>query len=165
MTDLVAVLVAPASDRPPDGEAPGLGEALLAPGRCGAMPPIMVRVDLTRSVIAPDSTLGFLFEATGESEWQVWEYGDVWQEGYPRALPLWWDGALVPEGWDRARRVLWESPASIHPAHRGAVHAFTPESGDPSGAEWLACELVRWGLASRVFRLARRRGRLVEVTT
>lgn len=24
------------------------------------------------------------------------------------ALPVWWDGALVPEGWDRARRVAWD---------------------------------------------------------
>lgn len=25
---------------------------------------------------------------------------------WPAALPLWWDGALVPEGWDRARRSI-----------------------------------------------------------
>lgn len=29
-----------------------------------------------------------------------------WRDNEPHALPVWWDGALVPEGWDRWRRVL-----------------------------------------------------------
>ena len=31
---------------------------------------------------------------------------------WPSGLPLWWDGALVPAGWDRARRAAY----ALHPA-------------------------------------------------
>lgn len=86
------------------------------------------------------------------------------------ALPLWWDGALVPEGWDRARRVVAGS-MSHHAREVFApiLHAFAPSEIDGDHREgwelclWLAVELVRAGLAGRVVRLARVVGRLVEV--
>ena len=152
MSDIVAVLVVAA-----EGDPGGL----LAPGRCGAQPPMVHRAvrelytgtDLTweRLQLGDWSTLGSVGAST-ES-----------------ALPLWWDGQLVPEGWDRARRVLWTRGRHIHPAHHYVVHAIEVESldleteGASTSAQWLAVELVRQGFGSRVVRLARADGRLVEV--
>lgn len=33
----------------------------------------------------------------------------IWHGSRSDALPLWWAGALVPEGWDRARRVAFDA--------------------------------------------------------
>ncbi len=79
-SDPIAVLVVPV-----DGDIGGL----LAVGRCGARAPCCTRL-----------------RSFGD-EPERWAAGRM--VGYPGeivALPLWWDGALVPEGWDRARRVL-----------------------------------------------------------
>jgi hypothetical protein len=56
------------------------GAALLADGACRSRPPGVTH-------------------DTRNGEW-------VDYLSRPDALPLWWGGALVPEGWDRARRVL-----------------------------------------------------------
>lgn len=84
-----------------------------------------------------------------------------------RALALWWDSALVVEGWDRARRALFHHP-DLHPAFRDALRSFGPDDDDddmswPGGrAEWAAVELVRLGLGARVVLLDSVDGRLVE---
>ncbi len=69
------------------------GAALLAGGRYGARAP---SVHLAQS---PNAT------------WCDCEDGGLY---YPSALPLWWDGALVPEGIDRAIRVLGDIPDAPH---------------------------------------------------
>lgn len=42
--------------------------------------------------------------------------------GVPCALPIWWDGTLVPEGWDRLRRVLRLSGWPDDPTPHGGLH-------------------------------------------
>ena len=134
--EIVAVLVVPT-----EGDPGGL----LAAGRCGAAPPEAYNVqDVRRSASARwelDRPLGT----------SLWAY----------ALPLWWDGALVPEGWDRARRVYgrcgWD-PRGYDPDCQMGI-------ADPAlgGALSIAEGLVACERASRVVRLARVDGRLVEV--
>ncbi len=77
----------------------------------------------------------------------------------PNALPLWWDGALVPEGWDRLRRV-WLASTGHTPLAIGHRSIVTRDQ-----AEMMALDVVRLGLATRVVRLARDADdRLVEVS-
>lgn len=130
---VVAVLVVPA-----EGDPGGL----LAPGRCGAVPPSAVEVqDARRSA----SARWELDRPLGTSLWA-------------RALPLLWDGALVPEGWDRFVRVVDPDDYDRMPRW-------------PELSELLAIvEHVRRTTAAagivdpyRVVRLARVDGRLVEV--
>lgn len=75
------------------------------------------------------------------------------------ALPLWWEEKLCPEGWDRARRRLL-TPGGENHGLGMAAWAMLPEVG---GVRTLADKLVEVGLASRVVRLARVDGRLVEL--
>jgi len=68
------------------------------------------------------------------------------------ALPLWWDGALVPEGWDRARRV-----------HDRQSNAFQESLNHHlDNVLGLGRALVALGFATRVVLLDRIYGRLVE---
>jgi len=82
--------------------------------------------------------------------------GDCYMCRYPEeALPLWWDGALVPEGWDRLRRAIpgmADSPSD--PAQHGGP-AYIVRMIEVYDA-------AQHGVA-RVVRLARVDGRLVEV--
>ena len=71
------------------------------------------------------------------------------------ALPLWWDGALVPEGWDRARRVAHK----VDLTERMRIEAWNPTIEEVIR---FADLLVKVSLAPRVVRLARVDGRLVE---
>lgn len=132
-----AVLVVPA-----EGDPGGL----LAAGPCGSAPPAVYRIP-----------------------------GEDWQPGLapkpdrppPKilrfALPLWWDGALVPEGWDRARRVYGVSCADYPDVI--ADRAYDTPLPGMQRLQALADMLVSHGLvASRVVRLALVDGRLVEVT-
>ena len=142
--DIVAVLVVPAPNDP---------GGLLAAGRCGALPPMVM--DLNGD--------GLWEEVDRPEDRTIPDEGDNYAVA---TLPLWWDGALCVEGWDRARRVLYAAPDPVHPAFDPLLHRFYPDGldGPPTaGAEWLAVELVRFGLASRVVRLARVDGRLVEL--
>lgn len=89
-------------------------------------------------------------------------YGGQWESPAPggwgymdRCLPVWWGGELVPEGWDRATRLL-------NRATRGG-YAGDPETAEDARARGLA--LVRVGLAARVVCIAKVDGQLVEVTT
>jgi hypothetical protein len=141
--EIVAVLVVPAAGDP---------GGLLAAGPCGGVPPRVLS--------------GHTCAYGSHQEWQTpddLDGRDCYMCRHPLfALPLWWDGALVPEGWDRARRVYLT-------ACRGnprAVHYGTAEVRDPDLYELVgvADELVHADLASRVVRLARVDGRLVEVT-
>lgn len=69
---------------------------------------------------------------------------------WPSALPLWWDNALVPEGWDRLNRAIDKGAWTTHPSVTAVLR--------------MAEEAVSDGLASRVVVLARdASGRLVEV--
>lgn len=132
MSDIVAVLVIPA-----EGDPGGL----LARGRLRAMPP---------------SVHARLRESVDDTEVGVW--GRPWAPQYKSesALPLWWDGALVPEGWDRAQRA-----ANTHDTLDEDLFRVHPDFDD---VDAFAGGLVECGLASRVVRLARVDGRLVEVT-
>jgi hypothetical protein len=142
MSEIVAVCVVPA-----DGDPGGL----LAAGRCGSGEP-----NPTVPVLAPACC------------WLTAGPYPVWRAGNPapwawvvRALPLWWDGALVPEGWDRARRVFY----AHGPAHDVESIKRGPGTNPPlSFVEEVAPWFVECGLASRVVRLARVDGRLVEVS-
>lgn len=119
--EIVAVLVVPA-----EGDPGGL----LAPGACGSVPP---------------------------SAWvRRYGRGARWTPGLSGhrtpgdALPLWWDGALVPEGWDRARRV--------------GISVWNNEPNPDLGTVLVcATSLCDRGWGARVVRLARVDGRLVEV--
>lgn len=70
-----------------------------------------------------------------------------------------WDGELVPEGWDRARRVLWYGT----PDRADRWDLWREFEVDPAHLIAFGEALVRLGLASRVVRLARVDGRLVEL--
>jgi hypothetical protein len=72
-----------------------------------------------------------------------WELADQWYRDcymcrHPQtALVLWWDGQLVPEGWDRfVRRLLAWAHAPDHPATRNPDEAVVraliipPEMGE-----------------------------------
>jgi hypothetical protein len=129
VADVVAVLVVPA-----DGDPGGLrGSTRLALPRCPSP------VEETHAGAPPMVVLS--------------EPPD-----YPEALPLWWDGALVPEGWDRARRAWSHAPGHTP---LGVGHRFEVSLDQ---AEMVGLDLVQLGLASRVVRLARVDGRLVEVS-
>jgi hypothetical protein len=134
--EIVAVLVVPA-----EGDPGGL----LASGRFPSWPPTAIRVE---------TPIGATWVATVSNDFDP---DDV------RALVLWWDGALVPEGWDRARRVYeatgWDTP-EFDP-----LCALARPDPDLALLVSIAEGLVRQGLASRVVRLARDADdRLVEVT-
>lgn len=88
-----------------------------------------------------------------------------------RALPLWWDGAVVPEGWDRARRVYAAACLAIGHLETAAGAMAAVDPRDAEGAERMGHSLVGLGVAypahrtvTRVVRLARVDGRLVEVS-
>lgn len=125
MADVVAVLVVPA-----EGDPGGL----LREGSCGPIP----------AMVANYGSWGLAGQ--GPRDWYI--TSTVWVGAV--ALPLWWDGALVPEGWDRARRV--------------ADDRFYSEMCDPDvdcAIEY--AEFVAAKTGGRVVRLARVDGRLVEV--
>ena len=91
---------------------------LLARGACSSAPPICSRS---------------WHEDHWVSRWVEWESDE--------ALPLWWDGALVPEGWDRLVR-----------AQRRASDSGPLYPPEPAMA-WInvATTYAVWiGLASRV---------------
>lgn len=120
---------------PAEGDPGGL----LAEGPCYAWPPRVGRAN----------------------EWtpMTWDEQGAYDE---EALPLGWDGELVPEGWDRARRVAREVPDD----YLGGEAWFAAQDAHPDfdAVKSLAAALMAAGLASRVVRLARVDGRLVEVS-
>ena len=91
-------------------------------------------------------------QVDGRMEWQRLQmfpferppYGGL----HTFALVLWWEGALVPEGWDRAVRQFFEGWLS-NPPMATVLHL----------AERLVYDV---GSASRVVLLERHDGRLVE---
>lgn len=135
--EIVAVLVIPA-DRDPG--------RLVQPGPCASNPPAVLS--------------GHVCAYKGHQQWQVhddFSGGDCYMCQYPlSALPLWWDGALVPEGWTR---LLY---AWVPVQHRYAA----PLSWFPElGAVIVAAQHAPPGLVSRVVLLARDAGGcLVEVS-
>lgn len=174
MTDIVAVLVVPA-----DGDPGGL----LAVGGCHATPPTAYRQAITPVCAECGSSCRWSSAPTEQSDsmWvcrEEWRHNgirftswDPWKsQGYSyrpaepteeRALPLWWDGALVPEGWDRARRVFYANAAE----HLVAEVKRGPGTNPPLHfVLHFSLHLADAGLASRVVRLARVDGRLVEVS-
>ena len=95
------------------------------------------------------------------------------------ALALWWDGALVPEGWDRLLRVVPDMDGSPRDPtrHGGAAYVLrmleaynvlgdcrcSAPYTDGAGNHVPGCAATRPRAASRIVRLARVDGRLVEV--
>lgn len=130
MTDIVAVLVVPAPNDP---------GGLLAAGACGPIPAMVS--DYGGRGAAP--------------EWHVTSI--VWAAHV--MLPLWWNGALCPEGWAQAHYAL-EPDAPSEEWHDGPMMLLWPSLRDVIR---VAEMMVTHGLASRVIRLARVDGRLVEV--
>lgn len=131
---VVAVLVVPAKGDP---------GGLLTGGFFSSWPPTALRVG---------TFVGVTWCATVSSQFDP---------DYDRALVLWWNGSLVPEGWDRARRVYgrhgWDTPEYDPKGQMGIA--------DPAlaGVDAIADGLVRQGLASRIVRLVRdESGRLLE---
>jgi hypothetical protein len=149
VADIVAVLVVPA-----EGDPCGL----LAYGPCGSKPP---KAHPTRRGWEEASPL-LAVPIVGTSEMASAMDG--------AALPLWWDEALVPEGWDRARRVAYRTQlyTEAHGGERGEFVDLALHDGrwapDIVHIVEVAEAMVRAGLASRVVRLARVDGRLVEVS-
>lgn len=112
-------------------------------------------------------------------------HGRGWQTGtaamvpgWPcEGLPLWWDGRLVPEGWDRAIRamsfVVFETDDAMkrrvagHPERSLNPFAISHWRRTPEPpldeVERAADFLRRLGFASRVVRVVREGDRLVEV--
>jgi hypothetical protein len=133
VSDIVAVLVVPAPNDP---------GGLLAKGACGGVPAMV-------GWYPPDANWSRI-------EWMLAE-----DHANRRALPLWWNGALCPEGWDRARRAYAVGVGAVlsHPAILYA-ESFDPTIGE---VETMADGLCFQGLASRVVRLTRVGGRLVEL--
>jgi hypothetical protein len=140
VSDPVAVLVVP---------APGDPGRLVWPGACGPAPAVVESGD----VCAHD----------WHREWKPRsEQAEIncYMCRYPKqALPLWWDGALVPEGWDRACRALVSRCNELAPNPLDPEPPRFPTFDD---VEALAAFLVPLGLASRVVLLDRIDGRLVE---
>ena len=70
------------------------GRALTEPGRRMEIPEHgsadRPRLQVTRAARPPEV---------------CWGYDDATRSFPPNGLPLWWEGAMVPEGWDRAERV------------------------------------------------------------
>lgn len=122
MSDPIAVLVEPA-ERDPAGL---LDPAPLGLGGCPAC--------VTEG---PGGWVhGMRSSPTGEPRW---------------ALPLWWEGSLVPEGWDRLRRVM-------------RAHALDqdPDAGQVRWAAAVAVKHAPGNACARVVLLDRIDGRLVE---
>lgn len=110
---------------------------LIAGGACGGRPPMVHRL---RHVEA-----GY--------EWLLdWHEVGAVAGDTDSALPLWWDGKLVPAGWDQAWRLLRD--------HSGISMPYDPED---IHVNFLCEQLVRVGLAFRIARLACVNGRLVEI--
>lgn len=125
---------------PAEGDPGGL----LAAHRLRLPPGPQAAVSVTRSAIPP--------EVYGWNASSI-----VW----PHALALWWDGALVPEGWDRARRVYREAIRASGGTPVGAARLDYPSWARVAEyASWM----VLWHppLASRVVLLDLVDGRLVE---
>ena len=145
--DIVAVLVVPAEDDP---------GGLLRYGALGARPPVAHRFRHRDVGVWEHSVVDGLVLARPE----LWRSQEL-------ALPLWWDGALVPEGWDRLRRV--SLGVSARDWTRAGISLTERLGGEASPRpHWavmvrLAEGLVPIGIASRIVRLARVDGRLVEV--
>lgn len=74
------------------------GAALLADGVCGGRPPIVSRW--------PD---GVSIAGLRLDTWAIKPARSVVGLEETSAVVLWWAGELVPEGWDRARRVWHET--------------------------------------------------------
>lgn len=134
--DVVAVLVVPSK----------YGLELVREGVCGARPP------LATQLMEPDSE-GRLALV---NRWEAG--GDRYHPSVPRALVIFWDGEVVPEG---VRRLLWihDRAADLWPSTaedcaelaRLYLPRVLPPDPRPSGD------------AARVVRLARVDGRLVEL--
>lgn len=133
MSDVVAVLVVPA-----EGDPGGL----LAQGLFASGPPAVVA-------------------RCGCGQWGHHGCARLATEPWEMLLPLWWDGQIVPEGMDRARRVLRNT--KMPHEHRWHALQFEPDLSAAAHMELDGEALVRLGLASRVVRLTRVDGRLVEV--
>lgn len=139
--EIVAVLVIPA-----EGDPGGL----LAEGACQAWPPR----------VGSSAAHDYGSWKAGAKEWTPMGWDE--QGAYDtEALPLWWDGALVPEGWDRARRSMYRAVSKLD----GESEPWCLLDPGLSDVLWAAARLAAGQrLASRVVRLARVDGRLVEVT-
>lgn len=88
------------------------GRALTEPGRRMEIPEHgsadRPRLQVTRAARPPEV---------------CWGYDDATRSFPPNGLPLWWAGALVPEGWDRARRVFgWHDWPPDPTQHGGAAY-------------------------------------------
>lgn len=136
MSDVVAVLVVPQAGDP---------GSLLEPGWCGGRPPMVVDSDRH-----PDDGGGWQAALGGRHL-----FGTL-------ALPLWWSGHLVEDGWDRARRAVLRRPSDGEP---GWLRGFlaTSEPAVLGTVAHVGDWMVECGLAARVIRLVRVDGRLVEL--
>lgn len=166
IADIVAVLVVPAVGDP---------GRLTAQGVCGHRSPIVWRAPTEPHCAACGSPARWSPAPTDQTD-SCWVCSIDWRHDgivfrswsswsctlsplvpqVESALPLWWDGALVPEGWDRLRRALpgMEDSPSDPTQHGGPAYIERMiEVYDGDGP-------ARVG---RVVRLARVDGRLVEV--
>lgn len=82
-------------------------------------------------------------------EWAPVEYDVSCEEPPYGGLPVWWEGALVPDGWDRLRRHM-------------RSHAL-PRDPEPGNVRWAALVAQDLRLIARAVFLARVDGRLVEI--
>lgn len=114
------------------------GAALRLTGRCGSSPPMAHR-------------------SRRDGSWS--SRGD-WCDTEESALPLRWDGALVPEGWDRARRVAWGALDWFNESEH-AARAAAQLSPDAAKVLALVRAMERGGLC-RVVLLDLVDGRLAE---
>lgn len=107
----------------------------------------------------PGGALYGEFPADAVEAWSQWHAAGDSDKPEDCALPLWWDGALVPEGLDRAWRVHpW---AATTWSHMGAEEYLARETLE--NVVRLAESLALFPhIASRVVRLHRVDGRLVE---
>lgn len=136
MADPWGIVVIPAAGDP---------GGLLAEGPCGALPP---------TVHAVEGAIATGWRTAIEGVWFEGRAPHL-PDGMPRvqALPLWWNGKLVPEGWWRGWRawVSGDFPGAPCPVQATIADCLQ-----------LAKELVFYGIASRVVLLDLVGGRLVE---
>ena len=153
MADPVAVLVIP---------APGDPGGLLAETSLGARAPIAMalRLNADRHVDMRAPLRWLAWHEVPESLVAGTNEEILHALNAERALPLWWDGALVPEGWDRARRVITAQGWTAFDAL--PTRAWCMEPRHPLDVLLLAEDLVTRGRASRVVMLDLVDGRLVE---
>lgn len=153
---IVALVFVPSAGDPGKLLARGRGGALGAPARVSYCQKQAIR-------LLWDDDLGLSSEYGPDPDSKPeWKLGSI-SPALAVGVPVWWAGDLVPEGWDRVRRVVVTGP------HPGARALRLVGHWSPNLSELFAVgeELVRMGYVERIVRLRQNEvdGGLDEITS